>query len=63
MLSLVMITTMANHEVTGLLIDDGSACNLMYLEVFRKLDLWKPDLNPCEDRNLLAFNNSTAHPC
>lgn len=62
-LSLVVTTTMVNHSVLGILIDDRSSCNLMYLKIFKELMLHLQDLKPYEGRSLLAFNNFSTQPC
>ncbi|MCI90704.1 hypothetical protein A2U01_0111998, partial [Trifolium medium] len=34
---LIVIATMANHDVSRILIDQGSSCDVMYQELFEKL--------------------------
>lgn len=57
--SLVITATIANHDVLGFLICERNACNLMYLEIFKRLGLRMKDLKPCEERRLMEFNDST----
>lgn len=51
------------HCVSGILVDDGSSCNLIYFRIFTKLDLKEQDLRSCEDQSLLASNDYSTHPC
>lgn len=36
-LPLVITATIMNHSVSGILIDDGSSSDIMYLGIFRRL--------------------------
>lgn len=58
-LSLVITATITKHVVSGILINDGSTCNLIYREIFTRLGLGLQDLKPCKDKSLLANNDST----
>lgn len=58
MLSSVIIPAIANHDVSYLLIDDRNTCNLMYMEIFRRLGLQMQDLKPYKDKSLLAIHSS-----
>ncbi|MCI66264.1 hypothetical protein A2U01_0087522, partial [Trifolium medium] len=53
---------MAHHDVSRILIDQGSSCDVMYQELFEKLKLKKKDLNPYEGTDLQGFNGSTIRP-
>lgn len=62
-LTLVVTTSINNHSVSRIIIDDGSSCDLMYLRVLMRLGLRMNNFKSCESRNLLAFNDSLTHPC
>lgn len=62
-LPLIITSIIANHCVSGILVDDGSSCNLIYFRIFTKLDLKEQDLRSCKDQSLLAFNDYSTHPC
>lgn len=47
-LPLIITTTIDNHYVLGILVDDESSCNLIFLVIFMKLGLSKKDLKSCE---------------
>ncbi|MCH87870.1 hypothetical protein A2U01_0008751, partial [Trifolium medium] len=59
---LIVIATMARHDVSKILIDQRSSCDIMYQELFKKLGLRKEDLCPYEGTNLQGFNGSTIRP-
>ena len=61
-LSLITTITIANHDVLGILIDERSYCNLIYVKIFTKLDLRNQELKLCEGHNFVAFNNSYPRP-
>lgn len=42
--SLVIIVTIVNHTILGLIVDDKSAYNLIYWKSFKKLGLREKDL-------------------
>lgn len=57
--SLVMITTIVNFDVSRVLINGGSSCNIMYSNLFDKMGLEKEKLWPYEGSILQDFNNTT----
>jgi hypothetical protein len=59
---LIVIATMAHHDVSRVLIDQGSLCEVMYQELFQKLGLKKENLCPFEGTDLQGFNGSTIRP-
>lgn len=61
-LLLVIIATIENNIVSGILVNDRSSCNLMYLIIVMKLGLNKTD-KPYEGKNLLAFNDFSNRLC
>lgn len=56
-LPLIIVANVENHIICGLLVDDGSSCNILYVKTIVKLGLHKQDLDLCNDISLLAFNN------
>ncbi|MCH81098.1 hypothetical protein A2U01_0001877 [Trifolium medium] len=60
---LIIIATMAHHDVSRILIDQGSSCDVMYRELFQKLGLRRDCLCPYEGTDLQGFNGSTIRPC
>jgi hypothetical protein len=48
-----------NHDVSGILVGDGSSCDIIYEELIMKLGLQRKDLTTCEGTNLQNFNDST----
>lgn len=58
----IVTSTISNHLVLGILIDDGSSCDQMYLRIFMKLVLHIQDLKSYEGRSLLALNGSLTRP-
>ncbi|MCH99833.1 hypothetical protein A2U01_0020848, partial [Trifolium medium] len=59
---LIVIATMAHHDVSRILIDQGSSCDVMYQKLFQKLGLRRECLCPYEGTDLHGFNGSTIHP-
>ncbi|MCH98019.1 hypothetical protein A2U01_0019018, partial [Trifolium medium] len=59
---LIVIATMAHHDVSRILIDQGSSCDVMYQELFEKFGLKKEDLCTYEGTDLQGFNRSTICP-
>lgn len=62
-LPLIGTDIITNHSVEGILVDDGSSCKLMYLIIFRKLELHIQDLKPCEGMGLIEYNESLTQLC
>lgn len=56
---LAISATTSNLGISGLMVGEESACNLIYLEIFKILGLRMKDLKPCKDTGLLTFINST----
>lgn len=52
-----------NHFILRILVDEGSAFNMIYFRIFSELGLRKQDLRLCEGHRLLAFNDSFTHSC
>ncbi|MCI87327.1 hypothetical protein A2U01_0108609, partial [Trifolium medium] len=50
---------MAHHDVSRILIDQGSSCDVMYQVLFEKLGLKRKDLSSYEGADLQGFNGST----
>lgn len=61
MLLLVITATIENYLGSRILINDGSSCNIMYPDIFRKLGLCEWDLRSYKGGNLLTFNDSSTH--
>ncbi|MCH90267.1 hypothetical protein A2U01_0011180, partial [Trifolium medium] len=59
---LIVIATMAHHDVSRILIDQGSSCDVMYQELLEKLGMKKEDLSSNEGTDLQGFNGSTIRP-
>ncbi|MCI09265.1 hypothetical protein A2U01_0030349, partial [Trifolium medium] len=59
---LIIIATMACHDVSSVLIDQGSSCNVMYQELFERLGLKKKNLHSYEGTDLQGFNGSIIRP-
>jgi hypothetical protein len=59
---LIIITTMAHHDVSRVLVDQGSSCDVIYQELFQKPGLHKEHLRPYEGTDLQGFNGSTISP-
>ncbi|MCI75052.1 hypothetical protein A2U01_0096319, partial [Trifolium medium] len=53
---------MAHHDVSRILIEQGSSCDVMYQELFEKLWLKREDLSSYEGTDLQGFNVSTIRP-
>lgn len=56
--SLVIMETMDNFDVSRILIDEGSSCDIIYVELFKKLGLKKEKMSPYTGCDLQAFNDS-----
>lgn len=61
-LLLVIIDTISNHTIFKFLIEDGSSCNVLYIDTLRKLEIRQQDHDLCDDISLLAFNDFITHP-
>lgn len=61
-LPLIITTTIVNHFISGMLMDDEGSFNLIYVRVFTELGLSKQDLEPCESQSLIAYNDSSTRP-
>lgn len=59
---LVIMTTMENFDVSRIIIDGGSSCDIIYIELFDKLGLKKDKLSPYMDIDIQAFNGHVARP-
>lgn len=53
---------MGNIYVSQILINGGSSCDIMYLELYEKTSLDKGILCPYEDSYLHAFNGTNIRP-
>ncbi|MCH89082.1 hypothetical protein A2U01_0009975 [Trifolium medium] len=49
---------MANFDVRRILVDQGSLCEVMYIGLFKTLQLTKKNLVPCVGADLQGFNGS-----
>ncbi|MCI06415.1 hypothetical protein A2U01_0027474, partial [Trifolium medium] len=58
----IIMATMVNHNVSKVLIDEGSSCDIMYEELFTKLGLKRNNLTPYTETDLQGFNGSTTRP-
>lgn len=54
--SLVITTTVANLEISRILINKGSSSNIMYTILFEKAVLKKDNLSPNTGKTLQVFN-------
>jgi hypothetical protein len=54
---------MANHNVSRILVDEGSSYNIIYKELFINLIFSRKDLALYESTNLQGFNGSTVRRC
>lgn len=61
-LPFVINATISNHSISGILVDDRSSYNLIYLKIFAQLGIRPKYLKPYIDQSLLAFNDSSTHP-
>ncbi|MCI28255.1 hypothetical protein A2U01_0049455, partial [Trifolium medium] len=52
----------AHQDVSRILIDQRSSCNVMYRELFQKLGLRRKCICPYKGTDLHGFNGSTIHP-
>lgn len=53
----MMITpTVGKFDVSWILTNGGSSCDIMYFELFKKMGLGRSNLWPCEGFDLQAFN-------
>lgn len=59
---LVITTTIRQFDVSQILIVGGSSCDIMYSKLFKKMNLERGNLLPCEGSNLQAFNGTTTCP-
>lgn len=59
----VVIVTLTNHLVLGILIDDESCCDVIYIRICMKIGLRDRNLTLYEGLDLLALNDSFTLPC
>lgn len=52
-----------NHSVSGIIVNNGSSCDLMYISAFTVLGLRKQDLKVCGGKSFLVLNDSSTRPC
>lgn len=60
---MIIAVSIANHTIFGLLIGDESSYNILYIDMLVKLGLRQHDMDPCDDRSILTFNDFITHPC
>jgi hypothetical protein len=53
---------MANFDVKGILVDQGSSCDVMYAGLFKTLQLTEKKLPPYVGADLQGFNGATTKP-
>lgn len=56
---LIITATLAKFDVSEILIDSGNSCEIIYSELFEKMDLDKNSLWSYEVFDLWAFNEIT----
>ncbi|GAU18714.1 hypothetical protein TSUD_80020 [Trifolium subterraneum] len=61
-ISLLVRAKMANFDVRRILVDQGSSCDIMYLGLFKVLQLTEENLVPYVGSDLQGFNGSTTKP-
>ena len=59
---LVVATTIGKFDVSRILIDGGSSCNILYSSLFEKMGLDRKSLIAYDGLNLQAFNGMTNRP-
>jgi hypothetical protein len=57
-----VIAAIANYDVSRILIDQGSSCDIMYNELFTKFRIEPDRLKPYHGGALSAFNDSPTQP-
>lgn len=55
---MVIYTTITRFDISHILIDGGSSCDIMYLELFEKMGLKKKNLWSYEGFDLQVFSNT-----
>lgn len=60
---MVITVTIAIFDVSRVLIDVGSSCDIMYVGLFEKMGLEREKLLSCEGSDLQAFNDTLTYPC
>jgi hypothetical protein len=61
-LPLIIIATIANADISRILIDQGSSSDIMYSELFTRLRIKEGWLQPYHGGPLAAFNGSITQP-
>lgn len=61
-LPLIIATIIVNHLVFRILVNNWISCDVMYTNIFRKLELYDRDLIPSKGINLLVLNDSISRP-
>jgi len=51
----VIVKAMPNHDVSRIVVDEGSSCDIIYKELFTKLCLKKESLTFYIETDLLGF--------
>ncbi|GAU49461.1 hypothetical protein TSUD_407500 [Trifolium subterraneum] len=59
---LLVLATITNHDVSWILIDEGSSCDIMYEELFHNLMLKPEHMTPYAGGPLTTFNESHTQP-
>ncbi|GAU27461.1 hypothetical protein TSUD_161470 [Trifolium subterraneum] len=59
---LLVRAKMANFDVRRILVDQGSSCDIMYLGLFKVMQLTEENLVPYVGSDLQGFNGSTTKP-
>lgn len=59
---LVITTTIANFDVSKILVNGGSSCGIMYSDLFENIGLKRGKLYPYEGSGLQAFNYTITLP-
>ncbi|MCI37279.1 hypothetical protein A2U01_0058503, partial [Trifolium medium] len=58
-LPLLITATMVKHNISKVLVNQGSSCNIMYQNLFSKVRNQIPELQPYHDGPLTAFDGTT----
>jgi hypothetical protein len=61
-LPLLLIANIADYDVSRILIDQGSSCDIMFNEIFSKLQIEQERHEPYHEGPLTAFHGSTTQP-
>jgi hypothetical protein len=62
MFPLIIMATLDNFDVSRILVDEGSSCDIMYQDLFEKMGLKKESLAPYEGSDLQGFNGAITTP-